>query len=65
MNKYRIRAKAVTLFSCLMLSQTVLWAQDAHKISIKKEKLTLKEALKEVEKQSKTSIAYNEYVSSG
>lgn len=60
MNKYRIRAKAVTLFSCLMLSQTVLWAQDAHKISIKKEKLTLKEALKEVEKQSKTSIAYNE-----
>ena len=60
MNKYRIRAKAVTLFSCLMLSQTVLWAQDAHKISIQKEKLTLKEALKEVEKQANTSIAYNE-----
>ena len=50
MNKYRIRAKAVTLFSCLMLSQTVLWAQDAHKISIKKEKLTLKEALKDIVK---------------
>lgn len=60
MNKYRIKAKAITLFSCLMLSQTVLWAQNVHKISIQKEKLTLKEALKEVEKQTKTSIAYNE-----
>lgn len=60
MNKYRIKAKAITLFSCLMLSQTVLWAQATHKISIQKKQLTVKEALKEVEKQSKTSIAYNE-----
>lgn len=60
MNKYRIKARAITLFSCLALSQTVLWAQDSYKISITKNSLTLKEALHEVEKQTKTSIAYNE-----
>lgn len=60
MNKYRIKARAITLFSCLALSQAVLWAQDSYKISITKNSLTLKEALHEVEKQTKTSIAYNE-----
>lgn len=60
MNKYRIKARAITLFSCLALSQAVLWAQDNYKISITKNSLTLKEALHEVEKQTKTSIAYNE-----
>lgn len=60
MNKYRIKARAITLFSCLALSQAVLWAQDSYKISITKNSLTLKEALQEVEKQTKTSIAYNE-----
>lgn len=33
MNKYRIKARAITLFSCLALSQAVLWAQDNYKIS--------------------------------
>lgn len=60
MNKYRIRAKVITLFSCLVFSQAALWAQDSHKISIHKNSLTVKEALHEVEKQTKTSIAYNE-----
>lgn len=60
MNKYRIKARAITLFSCLALSQAVLWAQNSHKISITKNSLTLKEALHEVEKQAKISIAYNE-----
>lgn len=60
MNKYRIKARAITLFSCLALSLAVLWAQDSYKISITKNSLTLKEALQEVEKQTKTSIAYNE-----
>lgn len=60
MNKYRIRVKVITLFSCLVFSQAALWAQDSHKISIHKNSLTVKEALHEVEKQTKTSIAYNE-----
>lgn len=60
MNIYRIKAKVITFFFCLLFSQTLLFAQASQKISIKKEKITLKEALTEVQKQAKTSIAYNE-----
>lgn len=60
MNKYRIKAKVITLFSCLIFSLAAMWAQNNHKISIHKNSLTVKEALHEVEKQTKTSIAYNE-----
>lgn len=60
MDKYRIRTKAIILFSCLILSQVTLLAQIDQKISIQKNSLTLKEALVEIEKQARTSISYNE-----
>lgn len=60
MNIYRLKAKIITFFCCLLLSQTVVFAQNAKKISIKKEKVSLKEALTEIEKQTKMSVAYNE-----
>ena len=44
----------------MMFAQTVLFAQSNVKITIKKNEITLREALTEVEKQSKMSIAYNE-----
>ncbi len=60
MNIYRLKAKIITFVCCLLLSQTVVFAQNAKKISIKKEKVSLKEALTEIEKQTKMSVAYNE-----
>lgn len=60
MNIYRLKAKIITFFCCLLLSQTVVFAQNAKKISIKKEKVSLKEVLTEIEKQTKMSVAYNE-----
>lgn len=60
MNIYRLKAIIITFFCCLLLSQTVVFAQNAKKISIKKEKVSLKEALTEIEKQTKMSVAYNE-----
>lgn len=60
MNIYRLKAKIITFFCCLLLSQAVVFAQNAKKISIKKEKVSLKEALTEIEKQTKMSVAYNE-----
>lgn len=38
MNIYRLKAKIITFFCCLLLSQTVVFAQNAKKISIKKRK---------------------------
>lgn len=60
MNLYLLKAKCITFFCCLMFAQTVLFAQSNVKITIKKNEITLREALTEVEKQSKMSIAYNE-----
>ena len=34
MNIYRLKAKIITFFCCLLLSQTVVFAQNAKKISI-------------------------------
>lgn len=59
MNLYLLKAKCIT-FCCLLFAQTVLFAQSNVKITIKKNEITLREALTEVEKQSKMSVAYNE-----
>lgn len=53
------KAKCIT-FLLLLFAQTVLFAQSNVKITIKKNEITLREALTEVEKQSKMSVAYNE-----
>lgn len=60
MNLYLLKAKCITFFCCLLFAQTVLFAQSNVKITIKKNEITLREALTEVEKQSKMSVAYNE-----
>lgn len=60
MNLYLLKAKCITFFCCLLLSQTLLFAQSNQKITIKKQNITLREALAEVEKQAQMSIAYNE-----
>ena len=53
MNLYLLKAKCITFFCCLLFAQTVLFAQSNVKITIKKNEITLREALTEVEKQSK------------
>lgn len=60
MNLYRLKAKSITFFLCLLFSQTVLFAQSNIKITIKNSEMSLQQALAEVEKQSKMSVAYNE-----
>ena len=60
MNLYLLEVKCITFFCCLLFAQTVLFAQSNVKITIKKNEITLREALTEVEKQSKMSVAYNE-----
>lgn len=60
MNIYRFKTKFITIFCCLLLIQTTLFAQSDRRISIKKEQITLKEALVEIEKQAHMSVAYNE-----
>ena len=56
MNIYRLKAKIITFFCCLLLSQTVVFAQNAKKISIKKEKVSLKEALTELKNRLKCQL---------
>ncbi|MDR0507463.1 MAG: SusC/RagA family TonB-linked outer membrane protein [Dysgonamonadaceae bacterium] len=49
------------ILTCLFFLQALIsYAQNNIRISIGKENLTIKEALKEIEKQSKMSVAYNE-----
>jgi TonB-linked SusC/RagA family outer membrane protein len=48
------------LVSCLCFAQTVLFAQNGGKISFAKSDLTIREAFKEIEKQSNLYVAYNE-----
>lgn len=48
------------LLACLFFLQSNVFAQSNVRISIKNDKITIKEALQEVEKQSKMSVAYNE-----
>lgn len=60
MNLYRFKNKAITLFCCSMLTQATLLAQTNPTVTIHKSGIPLKEALQEVEKQTKMSVAYNE-----
>lgn len=60
MNLYLLKAKCITFFCCLLFMQTALFAQSDVKITIKKAGISLREALMEIEKQSKMSVAYNE-----
>ena len=60
MNIYRIKTKFITIFSCLLLMQTIAFAQTNNKISIVNKKISIKEALLEVEKQGKVAVNYNE-----
>lgn len=60
MNLYRLKAKSITFFVFFLLMQTLLFAQNIKKITIKKNDISLKEALFEVEKQSQMSVGYNE-----
>ena len=48
------------LFFCLMLATTVSLAQNGAKITIKKNSISVIEALKEVERQSGMSVGYND-----
>ncbi|ADV43844.1 SusC/RagA family TonB-linked outer membrane protein [Bacteroides helcogenes] len=59
MNYYRFKAFIFVFFSCFLM-QTVLLAQSNTKITIKKRKILLQEALQQIEKQSTYLIAFNE-----
>ena len=60
MNLYLFKAKCITFFCCLLFMQTALFAQGNVRINLKGNEITLREALTEIEKQSKMSVAYNE-----
>lgn len=60
MNLYLKKTQKYVLISCLLFVGTALFAQNAERITIKNNHITLKKALTEVEKQSKMSVAYNE-----
>jgi len=56
------KAKGIrfVLFLFMVVIQTTAFAQGGMKITIQKENITVIEALKEVEKQSKLSVGYND-----
>ena len=57
MSFIKSKTKALFAFVCLLFAQTVLYAQT--NVTISNEKITVTEALKQIEKQSNKSIAYN------
>lgn len=60
MNLYLKTAKSTIIICCLFILQTAVFAQSNIRITIKKTEITLQNALIEVEKQSKLSVAYNQ-----
>lgn len=50
----------LVLMLCLCFMQINIFAQSNVRISIKNDRITIRQALQEVEKQSKMSVAYNE-----
>ena len=60
MNLYLKTAKSTIIICCLFILQTVTFAQSNIRITIKNAEITLQNALIEVEKQSKLSVAYNQ-----
>lgn len=58
---FRVKSRLTILCLVLMFSFGAIFAQNGNvKISINKNKITIKEALREVERQSKMSVAYNQ-----
>ena len=60
MNLYLKTAKSTLIICCLFILQTAVFAQSNIRITIKNAEITLQNALIEVEKQSKLSVAYNQ-----
>ena len=60
MNLYLKTAKSTIIICCLFILQTAVFAQSNIRITIKKAEITLQNALIEVERQSKLSVAYNQ-----
>lgn len=60
MNLYLFKRKRMAVFFCIMFMQIVLVAQNQIRINLINQKITIENALKEVEKQSHLSIAYNQ-----
>ena len=56
----KTKGRSFMLFFCLMLATTVSLAQNGAKITIKKNSISVIEALKEVERQSGMSVGYND-----
>ena len=56
----KTKGRSFMLFFCLMLATTVSLAQNGAKVTIKKNSISVIEALKEVEKQSGMSVGYND-----
>lgn len=65
MNLYLKTAKSTIIICCLFILQTTAFAQSNIRITIKKAEITLQNALVEVERQSKLSVAYNQSQLSG
>ena len=59
MNLYLFKT-VFAVFCTLALSQTALFSQDRERLSIKEDRITLKQALADVERQTGLSVAYNE-----
>ncbi|WP_108821377.1 SusC/RagA family TonB-linked outer membrane protein [Dysgonomonas sp. Marseille-P4361] len=61
MTIFRVKSRLTLLCLVLMFSFGAVFAQNGNvRISINKNKMTIKEALREVERQSKMSVAYNQ-----
>lgn len=60
MNISRIKATFVMLFLTFILSGVSLSAQTGKTVTINRDRITIKEALASVEKQTEMSVAYNE-----
>lgn len=56
----RATKRCFVLFLCLFLYQTLSFAQNGIQITIQKKNITIIDALKEMEKQSRLSIGYND-----
>lgn len=56
----RTKGIRFVLFLCMFMMQVTAFAQNGVKITIQKKNITVIEALKEVEKQSKFSVGYND-----